>query len=225
MNSFCHPISEECLLQCNSNFSTVLDNIDVNRFGTRYTLYNTYDGSVIVNTTSSLSDFYTLWNRTSHQSLTSGFNLAAVVKQLRVIGTGLLEEARAQTWSGGRSFISLVVPQLSAVNEADSNYVIEQLYYLREVQPDMTLLFWASGSVGRFASYVVDQNRDLFQFTTYGESASSGGQEVYTNALRVIQRIQSGMANKTFCNFYSILFNFLYIFISSKKNSESSLYN
>lgn len=176
-------------------FSTILENVDVNRFGTRYTLYNANDGSVIVNTTSSLSDFYTLWNRTSHQTQTPGLNLAAIVKQLRVIGANLLDEMHSQSLAGGRSFISLVVPQLSGVNEVDSNFVAEQLYYLREIQPDMTLLFWAAGTVGRFSRFVVDQNRDLFQYKSYGlTGVSQDSQQIYSDALPVIQRIQSGMA-------------------------------
>lgn len=175
--------------------STILENVDVNRFGTRYTLYNANDGSVIVNTTSSLSDFYTLWNRTSHQTQTPGLNLAAIVKQLRVIGTNLLDEMHSQSLAGGRSFVSLVVPQLTGVNEVDSNFVAEQLYYLRETQPDMTLLFWAAGTVGRFSRFVVDQNRDLFQYKSYGlTGVSQDSQQIYSDALPVIQRIQSGMA-------------------------------
>lgn len=174
----------------------------MNRFGSRYTLYNANDGSVILNTTSSLSDLSSYWNRTMHETLIPGLNLAAVVKQLRAIGTTILDDEHAQSLAGGRSFIALVVPQLSGVNEVDSNYVAEQLYYLREVQPDLTLLFWAGGAVGRFSRYVVDQTRDLFQFTSYGLSGSTGGQEIYANALRVIQRIQSGKM-ESICFFVS----------------------
>lgn len=177
----------------NKHFSTLLENIDVNRFGSRFTLYNANDGSVIVNRTSSLSDFSMLWNQTMHQTQTPGLNLAAVAKKIRSVGTDLLTEEHAAGITGGRSFVALVVAQLSGVNEADSNYVAEQLVYTREIQPDMTLLFWAGGSPGRFNRFVVDQNRDLFQLMAFGTSVSDNSQQIISYTLPVVQRIQSGI--------------------------------
>lgn len=170
--------------------ATLLENLDVNRFGTRFTLYNANDATELINKTSSLSDFYMLWNQTSHQTQTTGFNLAAILKQLRVIGTNLLNEENSQSQAGGRSFIALIVPQLSPVNEVDSNFVIEQLVGLRETIPDLKLLFWAGGAIGRFTAYVTDQNRDLFSLA-FDPSGIDSSQQIDT--LRVIQRIQSGM--------------------------------
>lgn len=46
----------------------LLNNLDVNRFGTAYTLLNAMDGSVIVPRTHSLADLYTMWNLTSHNT-------------------------------------------------------------------------------------------------------------------------------------------------------------
>lgn len=46
----------------------LLNNLDVNRFGTVYTLLNAMDGSVIVPRTNTLSELYTTWNLTTHQS-------------------------------------------------------------------------------------------------------------------------------------------------------------
>lgn len=163
----------------------LLENADVNRFGTRFALYNAYDGSIIVNSTSSLADFYMYWNRTSHEKQSSGLNLAAIVKQLRVIGGGLMNGTNA----GGRSFIALVVPQLTGVNEADSNFAVEQLFYLREVQPDLRLLFWAGGSAGRFARFVVDQQRDIFPLEFGATGPDSSNQQ---NIIAVTRRLQSG---------------------------------
>lgn len=124
-------------------FSTLLENLDVNRFGTRFTLYNANDASIIINTTSSFNDLFLFWNQTSHQTQSSGLNLAAIIKQIRLIGTDLLLSEHEKSLSGGRSYISLIVPQLSGVSEPDSNFAAEQLINLRETQPDLTLLFWA----------------------------------------------------------------------------------
>lgn len=175
-----------------------MGNLDVNRFGTRFTLYNANDASVIINTTSSLSEFYMQWNQTSHSAQASGFNLAAIVKQLRTIGTNLLNDEHSQSHAGGRSFVALVVPQLSPVNEVDNNFVLEQLVTLRENQPDLKLLFWSGGSVGRFQGFVTDQRRDLFELrVSSGGGGAEASQQVLANTLPVIQRIQSGRV-KTF---------------------------
>jgi hypothetical protein len=46
----------------------VLNHLDVGRFGSTYTILNANNGAIIVNTTNQLSDFYTLWNQTWHES-------------------------------------------------------------------------------------------------------------------------------------------------------------
>lgn len=45
----------------------LLNNLDVSRFGSVYTLLNAMDGTVIVPRTNSLADLYSRWNVTSHQ--------------------------------------------------------------------------------------------------------------------------------------------------------------
>lgn len=45
----------------------LLNNLDVSRFGSVYTLLNAMDGTVIVPRTNSLADLYSRWNLTSHQ--------------------------------------------------------------------------------------------------------------------------------------------------------------
>lgn len=179
-------------IEIQTAIGTLLDNLDVNRFGTRFTLYNANDASVIVNTTSSMSDLFMRWNQWTHAAQPAGFNLAAIVKKLREIGTSLLNEEHSKSQAGGRSFVGLVVPQLSPVNEADSNYVIEQLVSLRENQPDLTLLFWSGGSVGRFQAFVVNQQRDLFSLSSSSGSGADASQQVLAYTLPVIQRIRSG---------------------------------
>lgn len=165
--------------------------MDVNRYGSRLTLYNANDGSIILNRTSSLNDFYMLWNQTAHQTQTTGFNLAAVVRQLFVIGKELLNEENSKSSMSGRSFVALVIPQMAGVNEADSNYAVEQLVWLRETQPDLTLLFWSGGSAGRFARFVSDQRRDIFSLMSISSSGTDNSQQIFTYTLPVIRRIQS----------------------------------
>lgn len=46
----------------------VLNNLDVGRFGTTYTIMNSNDGTVIVNATNQLADLYVRWNSSVHDS-------------------------------------------------------------------------------------------------------------------------------------------------------------
>lgn len=170
---------------------TLLENLDINRFDSQFTLYNAKDAATIVNTSSSLLDFYMQWNQTTHAKQPSGLNLAAVVKKVREAGAQILDEERAKSQASGRSFIALVVPQLSGVNEAEGNDAAEKLVSIRERNPDLKLLFWAGGSHGRFSRYVQDQNRDLFPLPAFSSSGDTS-QQINTYTQPVIKRIKEG---------------------------------
>lgn len=179
----------------------LLDNIDVSRFGSRITVYNAFDTNVIVNTTSSLSEFYTAWSRKSYEQHASGLNLPAVLKKLREMGTNMLAEPA----STGKSFVSLVMPQMANVNEADNNFAIQEVFILRETQPDLTLLFWAGGSLSRFQQYVANERKDLFSLVS---SQSSDWQQTQTHVSPVVQRIRSRTCHRPNCPFANCSFIF-----------------
>lgn len=48
--------------------ATILDNLNVNRFGSRFTLFNAIGVNNMVNTTDNINDFHTAWNVTNHES-------------------------------------------------------------------------------------------------------------------------------------------------------------
>lgn len=51
----------------NPAIAYLLDNLDINRFGSRYTVINANDGSVVINTTNSILDYHQLFNATVQQ--------------------------------------------------------------------------------------------------------------------------------------------------------------
>lgn len=53
----------------------LLNNIEVGRFGSTYTILSANTGHVIVNTTNALADLYTQWNQTVHESRMNPFPL------------------------------------------------------------------------------------------------------------------------------------------------------
>lgn len=178
----------------------------MNRFGSRITLYNANDASIIVNTTSTLMEFYTLWNETNHQLQTSGFNLPNIVRSLRAQGQALLNEENRNTWVGGRSHIALIVPQMGGVNEADGNFAMDQITILREILPDSTLLFFAGGSATRFGRFVRDAQRDLFPLQTFSSSGTDNGQMIFQSVQPVVQRIQQGKETILKIKHYFLIF-------------------
>lgn len=171
--------------------STLLENLDVNRFGSTITLYNANDASVIVNTTSTLSEFYAQWNLTGHQFQSPGLNLPTVLRQLRTDTQAQMDYERATSSVGGRSLIALIIPQMAGASDADSNFAVEQVIILREQVPDLTLLFLAAGSQTRFQRFVRDPQRDLFPLQAIGTGADAG-QQLFVFIQPVIQRIQQG---------------------------------
>jgi hypothetical protein len=49
-------------------FRHLLNNLEVGRYGSTYTILNANDGQVIVNTTNQLSDMYNSWNQSMHSN-------------------------------------------------------------------------------------------------------------------------------------------------------------
>lgn len=163
----------------------LLDGIDVSRFGSRVTLYNAYDAKELINTTASLSDVYHSWSRKVHEQQTPGLNLPAILQKLRDIGSNMM----TQDPTTNRSFVALIMPQMANLNEADHNYVLEQVWILRERQPDLTLLFWSGGSLSRFQQFVANDRKDLFQLVS--STSSESAQQLQTHVFPVIQRLRS----------------------------------
>lgn len=165
--------------------SFLLENLDVNRFGTTYTLMNAADGGTIVGTTNVLSDFYMLWNNTVHQQHPQGVSLPNILASVRNHTTIIMNEERTNSSVGGQSMITLLIANTAGVNEADSNFAFEQILLMREQVPDMTLLYLAGGTASRFNRFARTPSTDVFQLTV-----GTGATPITASVNPVIQRIQ-----------------------------------
>lgn len=163
----------------------LLENLDVNRFGTTYTLLNAADGAAIVSSTNLLSDFYMLWNNTVHQQHPQGVSLPNILASVRNHTFVIMNEERTNSSVGGQSMIALVIANTAGVNEADSNFAFEQILMLREQVPDLALLYLAGGTASRFNRFARTPSTDVFQLTL-----GTGATPASVNP--VIQRIQRG---------------------------------
>ncbi|CAG9800609.1 unnamed protein product [Chironomus riparius] len=166
----------------------LLNNLDVGRFGTSYTILNANDGTVIVPTTNQLSDLYTQWTLATHNMQPQGLNLANVVREARSTVESFMNGEREHQSPGGRSLISLVIANQGNVNEADSNFASEQLRIMQEILPDLRWIFWTGGSPNRFERFVREPARDLYQLRIFLQGV--GGESIQVNAHPVIHRIQ-----------------------------------
>lgn len=170
------------------NRSALLDQVDVSIHGSQFTLYNANDGAIFVNTSNSKGTFHSEWNQTNHQQQTSGLNLPNILKQLDIVGRQMLDDEKSRGSVGGKSFIALIIPQMAGVNAADGNFAVERIVNMREVIPDLQIIFWSGGAHGRFEQFVRDPQRDLFPLMA-GTSNSDNNQQVQA----VSKRIQSGI--------------------------------
>lgn len=166
----------------------LLENVDVNPFGTTYTLLSANDASVLVNTTNSLSNLYLLWNNTNHQTRPSGLNLPNVLRSLRTYARDLMDRERAQSVVATQSLVSLIIGHQGGVSEADTNFAVQETQILREVVPDLNILFLASGVASRFNRFVRDPSRDIFSLQISGTITDN----IPATVNPIIQRIRQG---------------------------------
>lgn len=153
--------------------ANIVERLDANRFGSSFTLLNANDGAVIVENTTSLSDFYTLWNDTNHQMHPNGIVLPNVLRSLRARSQTLLNVEQTAQSMGGRSLVAIVIPQLGAVSEADNNFSVQELRLLNEESPDLLLLFLSGGSQDRFNPFVREPSRDTFPLQVTGSNTDN----------------------------------------------------
>ncbi|XP_065090066.1 uncharacterized protein LOC135711212 [Ochlerotatus camptorhynchus] len=166
----------------------LLDNLDVGRFGTTYTILNAFNGEVLVNSTQFLADFHSTYTVDLHVAQPIGLNLPTVLRSLREQITPIMMAERQNNSMSGRSKIGLIIPNTAAVSEGDSNFAVERLHILREEVPDLRLLFFAGGTPTRFNRFVREESRDIFQMREVGTGAIIDAVNVQTTP--VIRRIQ-----------------------------------
>ncbi|XP_055597479.1 uncharacterized protein LOC129747349 [Uranotaenia lowii] len=164
----------------------LLDELDVGPFGTTYTVLNALTGDVIINRTQSLADFHTQYTAAVHATQQPGLAMPPLLRSLRQQVIPIMSEERTNSSMSGRSKIALIMPNTAAVNDGD--YAFEQLQIIREEIPDLRLIFLAGGTHTRFARFVRDQNRDLFQMREITSGAVIDSVHVQTRP--VIVRIQ-----------------------------------
>jgi len=164
----------------------ILEKLDFG-FGNTYTIFDAQEAKVIVENTTDTSHLFGNWTLEDHQRHQTGLNLPNIIKELRFRAADQLDLEKNTPSLVGKSYIALVITQLSSPDNGESNHVVEQLEFLRSDAPDLRLVFMASGATARFERFVRDKRRDLFTLTLLG---GSNGESVEQHTLPVAHRLE-----------------------------------
>ncbi|XP_030755896.1 uncharacterized protein LOC115882163 [Sitophilus oryzae] len=159
-----------------SILSYILNNIDVNKFGTRYSIYGGSTLNNTVNQTYYLSDFYLQYNQSVHSNETTGFDYISIFQKIEAIGNGQLNN---NSYAGGESTIVLFVTR-TAPNSEQQNYISGRRPVINQYLPHLSFLVIGSGSQGDYSTVVSNTERDvvIIQETTIEEQLKTYGQDV-----------------------------------------------
>ncbi|CAG9759964.1 unnamed protein product [Ceutorhynchus assimilis] len=160
--------------------SYVLNNIDVNRYQTKYTLYG---GTSLRNLTQSgtsyLSEFYLRYNETVHSNETSGFDYVTIFQTVENYG---YEKLNNNTYTGAESTVVLLVPK-TGLTDDQKNILLQRKEVFNRVLPDINFLVLGSGSPSDYSTIVSNTNKNAITLTetTSEESLKMTGQSLVTS--------------------------------------------
>jgi hypothetical protein len=146
--------------------ATILDGLNVNRFGSRYTLLGANNTQIIVNRTHYVTDMHAQWLASNHSLIQPGLHLPTIIRSIRESSQALMNEERTGNIAGGRSKIALIIPNTGVVDDGDRSFAQQQIEILRDAVPDLRILFLAGGTATRFNAFVQDETRDIFSIGT-----------------------------------------------------------
>ncbi|XP_019765142.1 uncharacterized protein LOC109540976 [Dendroctonus ponderosae] len=162
-----------------SVLSYILNNIDVNPFQSKYTLYGgTSLRNLTANGTSYLSDFFLQYNQTVHANETAGFNYVDIFQTLESYGYQKLNDA---SYAGGESTVALLVPRTSLTDD-QRTFLTQRRQVFNAYLPDVNFLVLGSGAASDYST-IVSNTRDvvILQDTIVEETLISLGQQVVNN--------------------------------------------
>ncbi|KAJ8923846.1 hypothetical protein NQ315_010428 [Exocentrus adspersus] len=157
--------------------SYVLDNIDVNKYGTRYTIFNAQDRTnFTTNGTNNLLDFYKQFNQTVYQSSSSGVSYTGIFEMLERFGRAKLDNS---SYSAGESTIVLLIPR-STPSQSDNTFMDQRREIFRHFVPDLNILVLGTGTENDYNSVVNTPSKEvlILSETTNEETLKQIGQNI-----------------------------------------------
>ncbi|KAK9889516.1 hypothetical protein WA026_004798 [Henosepilachna vigintioctopunctata] len=170
-----------------SLLSNLLDVIDVNKYHTKYTIINAKTGKTMINSSTTILDYYQRFNSTIYEKLDRGADFALTLDNIDQLAEAKLNN---KTFSGGSSSVFLIVTQNSP-NQNQIDYAKTKIEEMKKNYPDMRILVLGVGQKSDYKDYVVNTDSDVFIFPDTSNSNSIGSEaEMKTRILEVIERIR-----------------------------------
>ncbi|XP_046481630.1 uncharacterized protein [Neodiprion pinetum] len=145
--------------------ASLLEGIEVGKFNSNFTLINGYDGSLMINSSNTLLDFYS-FNATQYANFTSGFDLPKALEALRILQKERLNKEQSQNIGGSNSDVVLVLSYTSSITtDTDKEYCLQQLRIIREEVPDSVFLYLTYGSKDKWSDIAANSTTDTFAIT------------------------------------------------------------
>lgn len=162
--------------------SYILDNIDVNKFGSRYTIFNGSNGVNITNSSSRfLLDFHKQYNLSIHENITGEFDYAQVYK---VIESTVKSKLNNNSYIGGESTIALLVPRTKP-SDSQNSLLSQRKELIRQFLPDLSVIVLGSGSSGDYSTMLDNPSKDFISL-----SDSTNENDLKNTAQNVIDAIK-----------------------------------
>ncbi|KAI4497475.1 hypothetical protein M0802_007486 [Mischocyttarus mexicanus] len=139
----------------------ILENMEINRFNSNFTILNGYDGNTMINSTDTILNFHS-FNSSHYNNVTKGFNLSKSIQMLRILEKDKLNREHTEGIGGKASDVVLIMPYNAQLQQSDKEYCLEQLKYIREEIPDANILILTYGSKDTWVDIVQNYTSDLF---------------------------------------------------------------
>jgi len=164
--------------------SYLLDNLDVNKYGSNYTIISAKSGKVLVNSTESILEFHINYTRTDHLNELPGFDANQAFQSVEQIVRDRMIEDKVIKRAGGQSTIALFL-LYNPLNQGDKSSASGRKDSFRQNLPDLKLLALGRGSKDAYTDLVIDATYDAF-----GLTESSDGTSITQSLDPVIDRIK-----------------------------------
>ncbi|CAH0592398.1 unnamed protein product [Chrysodeixis includens] len=210
--------------------SHLIDSIEVGKFGSSITLLSAFDGSIIINTTHSLADFYAEYTQNRHVQIPNGVNLETSLNAIRLRMQDTLRNESSANYVGGNSTVLLYL--INSGNLQVNSAVQEHARLLNDTVPDLRLLFASSNNqYDTLWTLVRDMYSDIFtiNLNQAGTNVANAMQPVLQRIQRVGRRIVNPICGAAFAegtsgtrqfidavepgyvNFYALSANYFYV--------------
>ncbi|KAJ8683488.1 hypothetical protein QAD02_019280 [Eretmocerus hayati] len=167
----------------------LLQNLEINKFNSNFTLMSGADGSFIINSTWNHLELANL-TRSKYEQLRApgyGFNLARTIDKLENYQREKLNRERKIKWAGGKSDIILIAPYTKSPPAEDREYLYDRFMSMHENVPDAEILFLTS-SRDAWSYFVLKPETDIITYYMVDQTESNPAIDLLQARMKQVPR-------------------------------------